>query len=228
MIHLTEEQLAQAYYGEDPDGLRHMESCPECAAHFERLKIFLDWLPAIPAPERSGSYGAEVWSRIAPQLPGRKPRLIRLRWLAIPALAALLVVTFLAGMFMEHRQAERSAQARERVLLFSMSNYLERSQILLSELAHADASRAGLHDAREQARELLNESYLLQESAARSGNASDAGLLDELERVLLTIANSSPSAPEEFQSIQQRIENQDLIFKARIAGIDAREKGQRL
>lgn len=228
MTHLTEEQLAQAYYGEDPDGRRHMESCPECAVRFERVKIFLDSLPAIPVPERSSSYGAEVWSRIAPLLPDDKPRSMRLRWLAIPALAALLAVAFLAGIFVEHRHAERSAQSRERVLLFSMSNYLERAQILLSELAHADAGRAGLHDTREQARELLNENYLLRESAGHSGNASDAGFLDELERVLLTIANSSPSAPEDFQNIQQRIENQDLIFKARIAGIDAREKGQRL
>ncbi|MGH9640274.1 MAG: hypothetical protein ACRD3Y_09450, partial [Bryobacteraceae bacterium] len=160
-----------------------------------------------------------------PHLPEPKPRSGRLRrWMLIPALAALLTVAFVAGMLSERRQANLSAQARERVLLLATSNYLERSQVLLTELAHADPSRAELQFVRERARNLLNENYLLRESARQSGSGAD--LLDELQRVLLMIANSS--APNEFQSIQRRIENQDLIFKARITGMDAREKGQQL
>ncbi|MGH9582716.1 MAG: hypothetical protein ACRD4O_07260 [Bryobacteraceae bacterium] len=227
MIHPKEEQLPEAYYDGNAEARRHVEHCSECAARFARLKSFLDSLPAFPVPERGDSYGAEVWTRVLPHLP--QPRSGRLRrWMPIPALTALLAIAFAAGMLTEHRQADRSAQARERVLLLATSNYLERSQILLSELAHNGSSRADPQFAREQARDLLNENYLLRESAAYSGNASDAGLLDELERVLLSIANSSASAPDELQTLQQRIENQDLIFKAHIAGIDAQEKGQRL
>jgi hypothetical protein len=230
MTHLTEEQLIQAYYGENAEASRHIEDCPECALSFARLKGFLDSLAASPVPQRGSSYGSEVWTRLLPQLPQTKPRSGWARWwMLIPALATLLAVVFIAGVLMERRQATLATQARERVLLLTTSNYLERSQILLSELAHADPKRADLQSEREQARDLLNENYVLRESAIQNGNASDAGLLDEIERVLLTVANgSSASVSNEIQTIQRRIENQDLLFKARITGINTREKGQRL
>ena len=75
----------------------------------------------------------------------------------------------------------------------------------------------------------MNENRLLRETASHMGDAADATLLDELGRVLLDIANS-PAAPpaDDLQAIQQRIEDEGLLFKVRITGADARQKGQKL
>jgi hypothetical protein len=62
-----------------------------------------------------------------------------------------------------------------------------------------------------------------------TGDAADADLLDSLERVLLAVANSPATASSShLQAIQQHIDDQSLLFKVRISGADARERGQTL
>jgi hypothetical protein len=61
------------------------------------------------------------------------------------------------------------------------------------------------------------------------GDAVHAALLEDLERVLLDIANSpSEISPNNLVALQQRIEDQSLLFKVRITSADARRKGQLL
>ena len=66
-------------------------------------------------------------------------------WMLTPAFAALLTIAFVAG-----RLTERSSQAsgisekaRERVLLMSLSDHLEQSQIVLANVANADPGSRG-------------------------------------------------------------------------------------
>jgi hypothetical protein len=181
-------------------------------------------------PERNSAYGAEVWARLTPHLPLARPRSPWLRWWVLgPAFAAVLAIAFWAGMLTEQRQTGFSTRARERVLLMAISDHLERSQIVLTELVHAQAGSADLGYERERARDLVSENRLLRESAARAGDVRDASLLDELERALVAIANSpSTPAPGDLQEIQERIDSEGLLFKVRITGLDAREKGQKL
>ncbi len=69
----------------------------------------------------------------------------------------------------------------------------------------------------------------LRQTAARAGDASQAALLDELERVLLDIANSpSNISSGDLETLQRRIESEGLLFKVRITSTDVREKGQKL
>ena len=55
MIHLEEEQLVHAYYGES-DSLfkQHIEQCPDCRAAYQRLKEPID----APAPSEDGAWPA--------------------------------------------------------------------------------------------------------------------------------------------------------------------------
>jgi hypothetical protein len=139
------------------------------------------------------------------------------------------VIAFVAGMLTEQRQAGITTKSRERVLLMAIGDHLDRSQVLLTELVHEDPESGGLPGQRDKARELLTENRLLRQSAVHMGDVSDADLLDALERVLLDVANSSSStASNDLQTIQQRIDDQGLLFKVRITGADAREKGQKL
>lgn len=231
MSHLDEEQFVQAYYGESDEMFcRHIEECAECRAAYKRLKELLDSVCDYPVPERNAAYGGEVWARLTPHLPLARPRPFWLRWWVLgPAFAALLTVAFWAGMLTQQKQTGISATARQRVLLMAISDHLERSQVVLTELVHADAQTADISYERERARDLLNENRLLRESATGLGDSIDATLLDELERVLLDVANSPSALPQhDLQAIQQRIESEGLLFKVRVTGMDAREKGQKL
>ncbi len=231
MTHLTEEQEMAAYYGELPPGLRaHLQNCLECRTRVERLQGLLDSLRDQPVPQRGASYGAEVWTRLLPRLPqqNRKPWWLR-TWTLAPVLVTLLLIAFVAGMFTQReRQAGFSTEARERVLLIAISDHLERSQIVLSQLLNSNPADLNIVDQRERARDLLSENRLLRQTAAHGGDLVHAALLDDLERVLLDIANS-PSAisSADLVALQRRMENQSLLFKLRVTSTDARREGQK-
>lgn len=232
MSHLEEEQLMDAYYGDLDQKLReHLAECAECHSRFERVKELLDSVREYPVPERGADYGREVWTRLLPHLPAHNPRArMWLRWALAPALAAIVVVAFVAGMLTEQRrQAGFPAKARERVLLMAMSDHLERSQIVLAEVLNTSAGELDLGGERERARDLVEENRLLRQTALHLGDAPHAALLDDLERVLIDIANSPADLPAgDLALLQRRIENQGLLFKVRITSVDAREKGQKL
>lgn len=236
MTHLTEEQLTLAYYGDvDPELVQHIQDCSTCRSDFDRLKDLLDSIREYPVPERAASYGSDVWTRLLPQLPVAKPRGSWLAWprwwMAGPAFAALLVVAFFAGMLVQHRREPPtlSAEARQRVLRMVIGDHLDRSQILLAELVNASAGTIDLRDERDRARDLLSENRLLRQNAARTGDPSHAALLDELERVLLDIANTpSNTSPADLEALQRRIGSEGLLFKVRIVDANIREKGQKI
>lgn len=232
MNHASEEQLVDAYYGNGSEMREHLNECPECRATFDRLKEHLDSMHDYALPERGPSYGGEVWSRLLPHLPPAPRRRVWFRWWTLsPILAALLVVTFVAGMLTQRRAqlVGNSQKARERVLLIAMSRHLERSQIILSEIANGNAGSIDFSEERERARDLLDDNRLLRQTAARNGDPVDASLLDELERVLLDVANSpAEMTAGEFEALRSRIDSEGLLFKVRITSSDARFKGQKL
>jgi hypothetical protein len=230
--HASEEQLVDAYYGNGPEMRAHLNECPECRAAFERMKEQLDSMRDYATPERGPSYGGEVWSRILPHLPPARRRRVWFNWWTLaPVLATLLVIVFVAGMLTQRRMqvAGNSEKARERVLLMAMSRHLERSQIMLSEIANGNASSIDFPEERERARDLLNDNRLLRQTAARNGDAVDASLLEELERVLLDVANSPADVTAgDFEALQSRIDSEGLLFKVRITSSDVRFRGQKL
>jgi hypothetical protein len=59
----------------------------------------------------------------------------------------------------------------------------------------------------------------------RDGDTAMASTLDELERVLLDIANSPDEVtPAQFESLQKRIEARGILFKVRVVHQDVKEK----
>jgi len=233
MNHLGEDQLVSAYYdGPDTDQRSHMDGCPQCQSSFARLRQFLDDSRDFPVPDRSASYGADVWARLQPSLTPPPPRPAWLRWWTLtPALAAVVAMAFFAGVFIQKRTnfAGSSLNDRTRVLLIAMGDHLDRSQIVLAELVNSDPGAIDVDDERTRARGLLTENRLLRQTASRDGDAFNAALLDELERVLMDIANTPTNAPPaDLEALQHRIESDGLLFKVRVIGANVRQKGQRL
>jgi hypothetical protein len=232
MKHLSEEELVEAYYGGLPeDERRHLAECEECRAFFERQSEMLDAMREYPVPERGPGYGGEVWVRVLPHLAARPKQPWWRVWMLAPAVAALLALAFVAGRWTERNTtvAGIPEKARERVLLLSLSEHLERSQIVLAELANGDEGSTDLLEERDRARELIGANRLLRQTAQRLGDTKDAAVLEDLEHVLLEVANA-PDAPttEDAARVQRSIAENELIFKVRITSTDARERGLRL
>ena len=182
MNHLSEEQMVDAYYGEIS---AHLSDCEECRALFERQREVLDGVREFPVPERGAGYGGEVWTRSIAAIARRESK--RVWWMMVPAFAALLMVAFLAGRWTERSELQRPGFRKRlgrRVLLLSLSEHLERSQIVLTELANASPGSNDLLEERDRARELVGANRLLRQTATRLGDRKDAAVLEDLEHVL--------------------------------------------
>jgi len=232
MTHLNDDDLILLHYGEAGDAAAaeaHLVDCAECRRRREELQAVLAAADPLPVPERGADYGAEVWRRLAPRLalrPVAAPSRLR-RWAPPLALAASLLLAFLLGRHWPARQSETaSAPVRERILLVAVGEHLERSQMVLVEIANADPKAAAdIAPARRQARELVEENRLYRVTAQRSGEPGVADVLDDLERVLLEIAHSPDTLPAtQLKALQKRIEAQGLLFKVRVIGSRVRER----
>jgi hypothetical protein len=234
MTHLSTEQLTDAYYGGTDERVReHLEQCNECAGEYRLLEELLGAVRHMPVPEPDPGYEDQVWMRLLPQLSQRKPLLpLFFRpWVFAPALAALLAIAFLAGMLTQQHRHPNSipAQARERVLLMSLRDHLDRSQVLLTELLNAPPETLDLAEESSRARDLLEENRLLRQASARAGDVARSATLDDLERVLLDLANSPADlSVEDIRDLRTRIQNDGLLFKVRIISAGIRREGQKL
>ena len=150
------------------------------------------------------------------------------RVVGFAALAAALVLAFLLGRRFPAEPQPLSAEVRERVLLVAVGEHLERSQMVLVELANAPAGEVlNVSAQRAVADELVTSGRLYREAAVRSGDPALAAVLEELERVLVEVA-AGPDAlqPADLEKLQQRIESRGLLFRVRVIGIAGPRAGE--
>ena len=77
------------------------------------------------------------------------------------------------------------------MLLVAVGDHLERSEMLLIEIANANPRRSmNVVEERETAQDLVHANRLYRQTAATSGDDRVVSLLDDLERVLLEVAHS--------------------------------------
>ena len=234
MNHISEEELVLLYYGESTEAAaidQHLVDCEECRTEFRALKLVLNTVDSAPVPERSAEYGHAVWQRIEKRLGGRKRRSFMQWWILAPAMATLVLAAFLAGR-LTHKPAgpevaKNQQQIRERILLVAVGDHLERSQMVLAELTNAPDHKGKLDitDERQMAADLLDDNRLYRQTAHSTGDTAVAGVLDDLERVLLEIAHSPTEVSSaQLDDLRQQIESRGLLFKVRVMGSGAREQ----
>lgn len=229
MNHLNEHQLILHYYGEESAGAEeHLHDCESCREAYQILQRVLNSVDSLPVPERGADYEARVWQAIEHRVPRKRPpRWFSWKPLMIAASMALLI-TFIGAAFLARRMekpaqtAATDRQARERVLLVAVGDHLERSQMILIELANAGAPKNGHLDItyeQHAAEDLLESNRLYRQTAASSGDTATAALLEDLERVLLEIAHS-PSAvsAKQLDQLRREIEDRGILFKVKVFG----------
>ena len=76
-----------------------------------------------------------------------------------------------------------------------------------------------------RAEQLVAANRLYRQTAASTGDAAIASVLDDLERVLVDIAASPTTmTQEDLDSVRRRIESKELLFKVRVVSSDVRER----
>jgi hypothetical protein len=236
----TAEATAAGETGSPAVTQQHLEGCESCRALYASLQRVLNVVDALPVPERGPEYESQLWSRIRPHVRGRLSLWQWSRWTApwqwaaaATVCAGLMVVAFLAGRAYPTRPSAPAAmavkadpQAGERVLLVAVGDYLERSQMVLIELSNASPKRPlDISSEQERAADLVSESRLYRQTAAHTGDTAVAGLLDELDRVLVEITHSpSELSPGEVEKLRQRLEAEGILFKVRVLGTRVRQQ----
>ena len=231
---------------------QHVDTCPECAAVYQSLAATLQMLAAPETPERGEQYGLEVWQRIRARLPEQQPSrwtvsMMWLRWALLErpavagALAMLIVAAFFAGRLWPNAgdgavaspapsmASSKTADAegnsgRQRILLTSVAEHLDRSERILTDIMNAPDG-GDISAEQRWARDLVSASRLYRQDAVDAGEQSVASVLDELERNLLEVVHSpSRVTAADLNDVRQRIDAAALLFKVRVLGDELRQR----
>jgi len=234
MSHLSQDDLVLLHYGERPatDAVRqHLGSCPRCRAEQAALVQLLRSIEAPRVPEPDATFEERVFrNATARQAQESTPaprfslRITGARLAAAAAAVVLLVLAFWAGRARGRSEIALSPEQRERILFAAVSEHLERSERVLRELVNTEpAATTDLGQGPATAERLAADNRIYRATAQHAGQERLAQLLDELERVLVDIANSpSTVSGPEFNALWRRIQAGGLLIKMRIAESETR------
>jgi len=243
MNHMSEEELI-AYRDGETRGREsfaaHLNECAQCQHEMARLDAVFAALDAMPVPDPGDDFGRRVWQQISPRLPEKRHHwwqtLLEPRRLVFAgAVAALILLAFLLGRFTRtpltgnQDLTASNGKVRERVLVVAVGDHLGRSEMILMELANAEPEKGqklmNISVEQKRAEDLLEENRLYRQTAAQNGDTLMASTLEELEPILLDIANSPDEVtPAQFEAIQKRIAAKGILLKVRVVHQDLRER----
>lgn len=240
--HLSEDELILHYYGETARGdqpavTAHLASCAECQAADARLRCVMTMVDSAGPVEAPAGFERTAWARLEPALDAPRARGWSLFWFPQWALAggvaALVLAAFVAGRVsggdpsgVTPGAGMVAEIAPDRVLHTAVGEHLDRAQIMLAELGNADADHADVFAAeQDRAADLVAVNRLIRQSVELSGDAAVADVLEDLERLLLEIANAPADASSnEVTGLQSRITTEDLLFRVRVIAQEMRQR----
>jgi hypothetical protein len=253
--HLADEDFVLDYYGEldaaDRQRMRaHLAWCADCQQADRDVRATLRLVDVTQVPDPPASFEREMWARIEPQLHVEADRQSWAAWLRSSlradavlwprlvwagGVAAAVVLAFFVGRAGRPEapapstattRAASFLAARERVLDAEVEDHFERSQRVLSELVNYDTgSPVALASDQERAADLVAAGRVYRRTADALGDTATSELLEDLERVLLDVANGSADpTPREVESWRERIDQQDLVFRLRVVGAELRRR----
>ena len=231
----------------------HVADCADCRAELARIDAVFAAFNAMPVPDPGEDYGARVWQKIAPRLPERPPQrwwqfapggnlagwrawFEPRRVMAWGAVAAIAIAAFIGGRYSKPTVAPNvmatadASKIRERVLVMAVGEHLGRSEMMLIELGNTEPENGkqkeiNISGERRRAEDLVEENRLYRQTALEQGDTALAGVLDELERVLLDVAHGPGEVtPAQLDEMQQRIAARGILFKVRVIGKELQQR----
>ena len=238
--HLSEDELILHYYGETegPDEARvesHLASCAECRFANQQLRQVMTLVDSAAPVEAPPGFERVAWARLEPRLDANPSgwRGWFPQWALAGGVAALVFAAFIAGRVSSVDPAPGSTPGLmasdiypDRVLQAEMGDHLDRTSMMLVELANADSDHADvLAGEQNRAVDLVAANRLIRQSAEQSGDVMIADVLEDLERVLMEIANAPTNASSnELTDLQTRITDEDLLFRLRVIASEMRQR----
>jgi hypothetical protein len=254
--HLSEDDLVLHFYGEIDHAeqsrvMSHLESCAECRLAKDQLARVMALVDAAAPIEAPDGFERVTWARLEPKLDepvrGSAWKLYDLvfgrtareggwfpQWALAGGVAALLVAAFWAGRISSVMPAPPSSANSvasvepQRVLQAAVGDHLDRTQMMLVELVNAETDHADvLASEQSRAADLVAANRVIKASALQSGDRQIVDVLEDLERVLLEIANAPADATsKEITDLQSRITTEDLLFRLRVIALEMRQRNQ--
>lgn len=248
--HPTDEDLILHFYGEGRDDEpridRHLQACPSCHELWTELGDTLRLVDSAAVPEPDSGFERVLWARVQRALPAPAPRTswwsARLLWPAAAAAAVVVAVVVtgrVPGTFRSWRaqpapaaelvvpavKTADSGHVRERVLLTALDDHFEQAKQLLVELMNASSDETDFAFERAAAGDLVASGRVYRVTARQFGDLRLAGMLDDLEAVLVDVARSSDRLDRgELKSLRARIDDSSLLFKVRAVSNEVRER----
>lgn len=238
---------------------RHLAACADCTASMQEIRATLAAASAAAeAPDPGDGYGAQVWAALEPRLPSREPATPATDAVRRPApvtapwrpwLAAAAAVLVAAGGYWLGRQsvtppttgvgpeattasspAAPASGIRERVVLAALGDHLDRTERTLVELINSDpGAQVDISAEQAWARDLLEANRIYRQATRGAQGPALTQVLEDLEPVLMEIANSPSSlTSEQFEALRAHIDARSLVFKVRVTGAGVRQRAQEL
>jgi anti-sigma factor RsiW len=255
MTHISEDELILHFYGEieraDESRITsHLATCAECQSSDQQLRRVMTLVDTAAPVEAPLGFERTAWARLEPALDAnRSSGLVRRsawreggwramlafpQWAMAGGVAALVLAAFVAGRF-SGGEAIVTAPAEAvvvtdgepaRVLNNEVGDHLDRTTMMLVELANAETDHADvLAGEQGRAADLVAANRLIRKSAMQSGDTAVVDILEDLERVLLEIANAPADASSnELTGLQSRITTEDLLFRLRVIASEMRQR----
>jgi hypothetical protein len=217
------------------DALAASAELRERYASLERVLARVD---AEPGPEPDADFSARLWRKLEPRLqPSRVEKRASWRealdtlhaWLTPPrlAFAGACAIAIAVGIgFYAGRQSAPNAPlvanasadaASARVLDAYVAAHLRATEGVLMTASNSDSDEL-LGGNRELAAQLVEQNRLYALAAARAGNTQLADFLRQIEPVLISLANPSPSeSVQPSEGLREYLKATDLMFQVRAA-----------
>jgi hypothetical protein len=242
MKHMTEKELISYRDGETRERQRfagHLNECEVCRHEMARIEAVFTALDAMTVPDPGEDFSRRVWQTISPRLPEKRlswwqRAFVPRRLVAVGAMAAIVLLAFFLGRFTKKTppsggEVADAGNVRERVLVVAVGDHLGRSEMVLMEFANAEPQKGqrlvNISAEQKRAEDLLEENRLYRQTAQRDGDALMANTLEELEPILLDIANSpNEVTPAQFEAIQKRIAAKGILLRVRVVHQDLRQR----
>lgn len=212
---------------------RHLSSCAECRRALEELRVIRDALasrPDVSAPP-AGDWTAFM-TRLDSALERERPRSGVLpftprrsfvAYVAMAALLALVTISVAVAMRSVRPRPAPMAAPQPEVALDATADFatlseehFERSKLVVLGLATKDPADRRTDDwayERELASSLLNDTRMYRLAAEDRGLSDIAGIMRDLEIVLLQTSLTDEKDPSSLPRIQRLIQRRDLLEK---------------
>ena len=242
--HLDEEALILHYFGDDADAgrdgaRRHLAGCERCREELEQIRETLELVSAAgdrPAPD---GFERVMWARVSAALDAQASARRGWRaWFTMPRLAAaggvlaLVLAAFGIGRWSRPQEATNPPEllvtlSPDTARRLATEDHLERVQMVLAEVLHADAGDRDLAGEQERAADLVAANRLIRQSLAGSRDTT-TDVLDELERLLVEFVNRADGwSPEELETFKARLDSGGILFRLRVISAEMRQRAER-